>query len=80
MKTLVATLAPAADDADVSRFAALRAGRLFEGDLLTLSKRLKAVAHDVGEVNEEIVALVIARESEALGVVEETDDGFTTAR
>jgi hypothetical protein len=46
---------------------------------LTLTERLESVAHDAREVNEEVIALVVAGEAKALGVVEETDNCFAPA-
>ena len=77
---LVATLTPAANDTHVARFASLGTRRFFESDLLALAQRLETVADDIGEVNKEVVALVVTREAEALGVIEETHDCLVVAR
>jgi len=64
--------------AHVASFATLGAIRLFERDLLTLGQRLETVTLDAREVDEEIVALGVSRETKALGVVEEAHNGLTS--
>ena len=59
------------DRADVLRFLALSAGSDVELDALTLVERLVALALDVREVDEHIVALLPGDEAEALLCVEE---------
>jgi hypothetical protein len=62
------------DDADVLRLGALATCADLELDLLALVKRLEALAHDVGVVNENIVATCRGRdETKALLSVEELD-------
>ena len=59
------------DDSNVLRFLALPAGSDVELDALTFVEALVALALDVGEVDEHIVALLTRDEAEALLGVEE---------
>src|ERR1700722_19398225 len=77
---LATTLAAATAASDAARLTALGTAGLCEGDLLTLGERLETVTHDVREVNEQVVTLVVAGEAETLRVVEETHDGFVAPR
>jgi hypothetical protein len=59
------------DDADVLRLFALPAGSDVELDTLPLIEGLVALALDVGEMDEDVVALLARDEAEALLSIEE---------
>src|SRR5262249_49564535 len=64
---------PMSDGADVQRFRTLPAGADLELHLLAVGERTEAASRDVGEVDEDVVAVGTGDEPETLLVVEELD-------